>query len=182
MTRPARLGLALLPLFVILTLVVWIPGGTVAMRTWRGGGTPTRLGSGPALRVPWLQTIERFPGGLVEVSGTVSAPSREGATIGLPYTATIRPSEQALLDMTREGGSRGARGSLREAVETSLREAAAGAGTRDLAAGTSRTALETGATNKLRERFVSPEAAVRLGAPEVPPEVRASFARERLYA
>jgi len=164
-----------------LATVVRVPAGTKALRAWRGGGTPSLLGQGLALRVPWWHTIERFPGGVVEAAGTVGASSREGATVGLPYVVRLRPTEQMLLALARDGGAGGARGALAAALESDLLEAAAGAGTHDLASGAAHPALEARLRDRLQDRFHGADHEVRLGEPVVPPEVRASFARQAIF-
>jgi Flp pilus assembly protein TadD len=162
--------------------LVWIPAGTVALRTWRSGGTPALLGKGVALRIPWLQTIERFPGGAVTSAGTASTSSREGATIGLPYDVRLRPAtEQDLLGLARDGGTGGARAALGSMVESDLLEAATGVGTHDLASGAARQAIEARLRDRLRDRFAGADVEIHIGEPAVPAEVRASFARQAIY-
>jgi Flp pilus assembly protein TadD len=175
------LAAALLAVTAALALVVHVPAGTLALRSWRGGGTPALLDEGFALRVPWLHTIERFPGGVVTTAGTASVSSREGATIGLPYEVRLRPIAHDLLGLARDSAAGGARGALGSAIERDLLEAAAGIGTHDLAAGVARPALESRLRDQLRDRFAGAEVEIRLGEPSVPSEVRASFARQAIY-
>jgi len=161
-------------------VVVRVPSGVTVIRSWSGGGTPELLPPGISWRVPFLQQIERFEGGVISVQGTVEAASREGAGVGLPFTVTARPPSQELLRLSRSGGSGGARGGLADLVVGRLKGQAAGLGTYDLASGASRPALES----RLREVLGSdlgPGLEIRIGDPVVSPEVRASFEREAIY-
>jgi len=167
-------------LLLLVGFVIWIPAGTAGVRSWRGGGTPALVGPGLVLRFPGLQRVERFPEGIVSATGTVAAPSREGTTIDLPYTVGVRPRPADLLTLSGETAG-DARGALTALVDSALREYSAATGTQELAIGAARDRLESRLSERLRERFPGAEIQVRLGTPDVPAAVRASFAREAVY-
>ncbi len=175
-------GVAIL-LLVLATApaVVHVPPGSVAVLTWRGGGTPALLGPGFALRVPLLQSIDVYPGGVLSAEGIASVASREGSSISIPYRVEIHPGEQRLLALHQEGKSGGAEGSLRAFVEEQILKAAASSGSYDLASGVSGPAIDTQVLKTLEERF-GPGPRLVLSAPRLPPEVRASFDRDAIYA
>src|SRR5262245_19342071 len=81
--------------------LVRVPAGELAVRSWRGGGTPSLLRPGLALRLPWLQRLERFPSGQLTAEGRVEVASREGASLHLPFSATAHLGEQELLALSR---------------------------------------------------------------------------------
>ncbi|HEV8201232.1 MAG TPA: alkaline phosphatase family protein [Candidatus Polarisedimenticolia bacterium] len=163
------------------TTIVRIPDGAWAVRTWKGGGTPDLLEPGWALRFPGLQRLERFPGGEVRAVGRSDAASREGTHVGLPFEVRMKPGSQGILELARAGRGDAA-GELARRAAGRLTELAAGAGTYDLASGQARAALEAGVRDFLRRDAPEVQVEVALGEPELAPEVRASFARESLYA
>lgn len=167
-------------LLLLVGFVIWIPAGTAGVRSWRGGGTPALVGPGLVLRFPVLQRVERFPEGIVSATGTVAAPSREGTTIDLPYTVGVRPRPADLLTLSGETAG-DARGALAALVDSALREYSAATGTQELAIGAARDRLESRLSERLRERFPGADIKIRLGTPDVPATVRASFAREAVY-
>ena len=183
MTRPFRILAVLVPAALLAAaLVVRVPAGSVGIRSWRGGGTPALLDSGFALRLPFVQTIERIPGDGLEARGSAEAPSREGTTVGLPYVVRLRAPTQELLRLSQEGGPAGARGALVALVEERLKDAASTTGTYDLASGGAAVTLEARLRDGLRQRFPSGTVEVSLSTPLVPQEVRASFAREAIFS
>jgi len=179
--RPLLLVGAIGAAAILALLVVRVPAGVTVIRSWRGGGTPALLRPGIAWRIPFLQRIERFPGGVVTVQGSVDAASREGTDVELPFTATARPAPQELLHLSQAGGGEGARGALAAILSERLKQQASGTGTYDLASGAARPVLET----RLRETLgdgLGPGLEIRIGEPRVSPEVRASFERESIYS
>jgi Flp pilus assembly protein TadD len=182
-TRSVRILAALIPAALLAAaFVVRVPAGWVVIRSWRGGGTPALLGGGFAFRIPFVQNIERIPGEGLDARGVAEVPSREGATVGLPYTVRLRVPTQDLLRLSQEGGPAGAREALAGFVEDRLKEAASSTGTYDLASGTAGVALEARLRDALRQRFPSGAVEASLSTPLVPQEVRASFAREAIFA
>jgi Flp pilus assembly protein TadD len=182
-TRPVRLIAVLVPAALLAAaFVVRVPAGSVAIRSWRGGGTPSLLENGFALRVPLIQTIERIPGEGLEARGTAEVPSREGTTVGLPYLVRLRVSTQDLLRLSQEGGPAGARGALAGFVEDRLKDAATGTSTYDLATGTGGVTLEGRLRDALRQRFPTGAVEASLSTPVVPQAVLASFTREAIFA
>jgi tetratricopeptide (TPR) repeat protein len=168
--------------FLIAALtIVRIPDGAWAVRTWKGGGTPDLLGAGWALRLPGLQRLERFPGGEIRAAGRSDAASREGTHVGLPFEVRMKPGSQGILELARAGRGDAA-GELARRAAGRLTELAAGAGTYDLASGQARPALESGVRDFLRRDAPEAQVEVVLGEPDLAPEVRASFARESLFA
>ncbi|MFQ5877162.1 MAG: alkaline phosphatase family protein [Acidobacteriota bacterium] len=159
--------------------VVRVPSGSRAILSWRGGGTPRLLGPGFALRIPLLQRIERYERGEVSVRGEAAAGSREGNRVTLPYEASVRPGDEGLLALHREGGTGGARAGLRRLLERRLEVSAAGFGTFELASGDALAAFEAELRSWLRERF-GPDSRLALRPAGLPPEVRASFGREAI--
>src|SRR5206468_7377031 len=142
-TRPVRIFAVLIPAALLAAaFVVRVPAGWVAIRSWRGGGTPALLEVGFAFRIPFLQSIERIQAAGLEARGMAEVPSREGTTVGLPYTARLRVPTQDLLRLSQEGGPAGARGALAGFVEDRLKEAAASTGTYELASGAAGAGLE----------------------------------------
>ncbi len=183
MTRPVRILAVLVPAALLAAaFVVRVPAGSVAIRSWRGGGTPALLESGFALRLPFVQTVERIPGDGLEAHGTAEVPSREGTTVGLPYVVRVRAPTQELLRLSQEGGPAGARGALVALVEDRLKEAASATGTYDLASGGAGVNLEARLRDALRQRFPTGAVEASLSTPMVPQEVRASFAREAILS
>jgi len=160
--------------------VVHVPQGSVAVLSWRGGGTPTLLGAGFYLRLPFLQTIQRYPGGLVVVEGEAAASSREGSGLTIPFRARAHPSDQQLLALHQAGRAGGADRVLRAMVEDQIRKAAAFVGTFDLASGAAKDAIQREAASALEGRF-GPGLSLELSPARLPPEVRASFQREAIY-
>jgi len=163
-----------------LLFTVYLPAGATGIRSWRGGGTATRVDPGLVFRIPGLQRVERFPGGVISVAGKVAAPSREGATIDLPYSVGVRPRPSDLLALAGEAAG-DVTGALTTISESALREMAAVVGTQELASGAARDTLESRLVERLRDRFPEAEVTVRLGSPDVSAAVRASFAREAVY-
>jgi hypothetical protein len=127
-----------------------------------------------------MQQVQRFPGGIVAIAGTVTSASREGATIDLPYVISVRPRTSDLLSLAGEAAG-DARRALTVMAESGLRESAALTGTQELASGAARDTLESRLVDRLHDRFPGGEVQVRLGTPDVPAAVRASFAREAVY-
>jgi Flp pilus assembly protein TadD len=162
--------------------VVRVPAGAVAVRSWRGGGTPTLLQPGLALRLPVLQSLDVISGGALDAKGTAEAPSREGTTVGLPYAVVLHLPPQDLLRLSRDGGTAGARGALAGLVEARLKELAAGASTYDLASGAAREILEGRLRETIQQQFAGAAPEVSLGQPTLSAEVRASFEREAIFA
>jgi tetratricopeptide (TPR) repeat protein len=165
---------------VAATVLIRIPNGAMAARTWRGGGTPDLLGPGWALRLPLLMHLERFPDGEVRASGKSDAASREGTRVGLPFEIRMKPGSQELLELARAGGG-DASGELSRRAAARLAELAAGAGTYDLASGQARPALESGLREFLRRDVPEAWVEIKMGEPDLAPEVRASFAREAVF-
>jgi len=172
---------ALASVLLILACFVLVPGGGVAVRSWRQGGTPEILDPGIAFRLPFFERVDVFAGGIVSAEGQTAAASREGSTVALPFTARARPSPQALLEMVKSGGAGGAAASLAAAVDEQLRQAAALIGTYDLASGTSAESIAAATRSALGDRYGA-GVEIRLGPPIVPPELQASFAREAIFA
>ncbi|HZN03730.1 MAG TPA: alkaline phosphatase family protein, partial [Candidatus Polarisedimenticolia bacterium] len=158
-----------------------VPPGSMAARSWRGGGSPELLGPGWAVRLPWLQTLELFPEGEIRTSGRCDASSREGTRVGLPFEVRLKPGSQGLLELAREAPGEAA-GALGRRASERLADLAAGWGTYDLASGQAREPLEAGLREHLRAGRPDASVEVRLGEPELAPEVRASFARETLFS
>jgi predicted AlkP superfamily phosphohydrolase/phosphomutase/tetratricopeptide (TPR) repeat protein len=157
--------------------VIHVPRGSVAILSWRGGGTPALLPPGLAWRIPILQQIFMYTGGAVVAEGSLAAASREGTAVTLSFFVQATPTPQGLLALHQEGGSGGAPAALRRLAEQQLVKSAAATGTYDLASGTSLREIETLVGRTLKERLECPVALV-LSHPVVPPEVRASFRRE----
>jgi predicted AlkP superfamily phosphohydrolase/phosphomutase/tetratricopeptide (TPR) repeat protein len=166
----------------LLLFFVRIPPGASAVRTWRGGGTPSLLAPGWAFRIPWAQTLDRFDGGAMNVAGKAEASSKEGAAVTLPFDVTFHPTSQALLRLAQEGRPGGARGALAERAAGRLKEWAAAAGTYDLASGRVGDVLADRLRDSLQKDDPGSSAEVRLGTPILAPEVQASFARDALFA
>ena len=174
-------GAAAILVVAISSCLVHVPAGDRAVLAWRGGGTPTLLRPGFALRVPLLQRLYRYPEGEVRVDGVSAVSSREGSALRLPYSLRLKPGEQDLLDLQRQGGSAGASGALNALIEEKLRRGAATRGTYDLASGEALKSLEGIVQQILQERF-GYRVVLALALPELPPDVRASFEKEAIYA
>ena len=171
-------GAALLGLLA--TSVVHVPAGSVAILSWRGGGTPALLPPGFSFRLPFLQRVERFRGGVVAAEGQAEAASREGSGVAIPFRVEIRPRDQDLLALHQEGKGGGARAALAAIVAAQIKRVAASAGTYDLASGVFQETLVRQVQKGLDERFTA-GSRLTLSAPKVPPEVRASFERVAIY-
>ena len=177
----AALGLGGAALLVLLaTSVVHVPTGSVAVLSWRGGGTPALLPPGFSFRLPLLERVERFPGGVVAAEGQAETVSREGSSVTIPFRVEVRPGDQELLALHQEGKGGGARAALAASVAAQIKRVAAAAGTYDLASGAFQETLERQVHKSLDERF-SAGSRLILSAPRVPPEVRASFERAATY-
>ena len=125
--------------------------------------------------------MERFPDGEVRASGRCDAASREGTRVGLPFDVRLKPGAQGLLQLARETPGAAAAGLARQ-VSDRLAELATGIGTYDLASGQAREPLEAALREQLQAGRPETTVEVRIGEPELAPEVRASFARESLFA
>src|SRR5262245_10446353 len=104
--RATALGVGLLVLFGAFgaAVVVRVAPGDLALVDWRGGGTPDLRSPGYSLRIPWLQRVEIYPQGAVLVAATLTVPSREGASVDVPYTLKAWPDRQTLLKLHVDGG------------------------------------------------------------------------------
>jgi predicted AlkP superfamily phosphohydrolase/phosphomutase/tetratricopeptide (TPR) repeat protein len=160
--------------------LVRVPPDGVGIVAWRGGGTPSLLAPGLSVRIPFLQNVDVYAGGSVEVAGTLAVASREGSTVSLPYAAAVRPGPQTLLALHQEGGSGGARAGLATLVEDQLRRAAAAQGTYDLASGAALRDTGAAARRELEKKFTA-GLSLTLSQPIVPAELRATFDREAIY-
>jgi len=179
-TLPAAGAALILAALLIMACLVHVPAGDLAVLAWRGGGTPTLLRPGFALRVPFLQRLYRYPQGEIRVEGVAEVSSREGSALRLPYSLRLKTPEQDLLDLQRQGGAAGAPGAVRLLVEEKLRRGATARGTYDLASGEALKPLEGIIQQILQERFGN-RLILSLGQPELPPEVRASFEKAAIY-
>jgi tetratricopeptide (TPR) repeat protein len=166
--------------FLIASGIVHVPEGSVAVRSWRGGGTPTFLAPGLSYRIPVLQRVDRYDGSVITVEGQVAVSSREGSEITLPYRVSVRPVEREILTLSREGGAGGAAAALRTLMEERIRTVAALAGTYDLASGVAGTAMVGAMRERLQERFGAVQLEIQPAI--LSPEVRASFEREAIFS
>src|SRR5215813_11286108 len=94
--RATALGVGLLALLGVFgaAFVVRVAPGDLALVDWRGGGTPDLRSPGYSLRIPWLQRVETYPQGAVQVAAALTVPSREGASVEVPYVLKARPDRQ----------------------------------------------------------------------------------------
>jgi predicted AlkP superfamily phosphohydrolase/phosphomutase/Tfp pilus assembly protein PilF len=162
------------------TCLVHVPRESLAVLSWRGGGTPALLSPGFALRIPLLQRVYHYPGGALKAEGSLTASSREGTEVTLPFVVSVTPDPQTLLALHQEGRGGGAQAALLTIVQSQLGRAAAGFGTYDLASGAASERMSAGLRLTLQERF-GQGVVVTLSPPAVPAEVRALFAKEALY-
>src|SRR3989442_6569064 len=160
--------------------VLRVRQGDLAVVSWRGGGTPDLRLPGVSLRVPLLQRVQVYPRGSVIVRATLSAASREGSALDLPYTVKAQPDPQTLLQLHRDGGDGGATAAVRVIVEEQLRKAAAATCTYDLASGAAIAAIASSAERALDERL-GPGLELSLERPILPAGVRASVERAAIY-
>lgn len=171
-------GLAVLAGVVL--SVVRVPDAAVGVRSWRGGGTPSLLQPGLALRIPWLQRVDRYPGGVLVLEGMINLASREGVALDLPYRLRARLGPQRLLDLSREGGNGGAGAASRVALETQIRRSAAATSLYDLASGAALGTLSPQVARSL-EDLLGRDVVLQLGPAGLSPEVRASFEKAAIY-
>ena len=155
-----------------------VPQGSVALLSWRGGGTPTLLRPGWWFRVPLLQRAERLADRGLVIEQTAEVASRAGEPVGLPYRLVLTLSEKELLALHREH-PRGVAAALRAWVDDRLLQAAGAISTYDLASGQALTRLEGWLRGGLEERFAG-RCNISFGAPVVPPGVRQLFNPEMI--
>src|SRR3972149_2747112 len=97
MKRAARSAIAIaVVLAAAAGSLLHVRRGDVAVVSWRGGGTPDLRAPGWSVRLPFFPRAQIFQGGTVTAQATLSAASREGSSIGLPYSVRARPDPQAL--------------------------------------------------------------------------------------
>src|SRR3989442_426162 len=156
--------------------VLRVRQGDLAVVSWRGGGTPDLRLPGLSLRVPLLQRVQVYPRGSVIVRATLTAASREGSALDLPYTVKAQPDPQTLLRLHREGGDGGATAAVGALVEEQLTKAAAATGTFDLASGSAAAAIAA-STEPALDQKLGPGLVLSLGRPILPAEGRASLER-----
>jgi hypothetical protein len=169
-----------LAMIAVASSLIRVPQGSVALLSWRGGGTPALLRPGWSFRVPFLQRVERLSAGGLVVDKTAEVASRAGQPIGLPYRLVVPLSEKELLTLHREHDD-GVTAALREWIESRLRQAAGSISTHDLASGYALPRLRSWIRSGLEERFGG-RGRVTLGAPQVPDSVRQLFAPEAVHA
>ncbi len=174
------LGVSALVVAVAAAFVVRVRPGDLALVSWRGGGTPDLRVPGYSLRLPILQRVQVYPQGAVAVTATLTAASREGSALDIPYTLKAWPDRQTLLSLHLEGGEGGATVAVRALFEEQLRKAAASTGTYELASGAAGGSIVAFAKRALQEK-VGSRLEITLGKPVLPPEVRASFERAAIY-
>jgi predicted AlkP superfamily phosphohydrolase/phosphomutase/Tfp pilus assembly protein PilF len=116
----------------------------------------------------------------VAAAGSLTAASREGSPVTLPFQVEATPTPQGLLALHQEGGSEGASAALRELTEEHLSKAAAATGTYDLASGVALEVIESVVDRALGERLECP-VTLQLSNPIVSSAVRASFGREAVF-
>ncbi len=174
------LGVLALVVAVAAAFVVRVRPGDLALVSWRGGGTPDLRVPGYSLRLPILQRVQVYPQGAVAVTATLTAASREGSALDIPYTLKAWPDRQTLLSLHLEGGEGGATVAVRALFEEQLRKAAASTGTYELASGAAGGSIVAFAKRALQEK-VGSRLEITLGKPVLPPEVRASFERAAIY-
>jgi len=174
------LGVSALVVAATAAFVVRVRPGDLALVSWRGGGTPDLRMPGYSLRLPILQRVQIFPQGAVAVTATLTAASREGSALDIPYTLKVWPDRQTLLSLQVDGGEGGVTAAVRALVEEQLKKAAASTGIYELASGTASGAIVAFTKRALQEK-VGPSLQISLGKPVLPPEVRASFERATIY-
>jgi tetratricopeptide (TPR) repeat protein len=174
------LGVSALVAAAAAAFVVHVRPGDLALVSWRGGGTPDLRLPGYSLRLPILQRLQDYPQGAVAVTATLTAASREGSTLDIPYTLKAWPDRQMLLSLHRDGGEGGATTAVRALFEEQLKKAAASTGTYELASGAADGSIVAFARRGLQEK-VGSRLEISLGKPVLPPEVRASFERAAIY-
>lgn len=162
------------------SILVHVPSGTVAVLSWRGGGTPRLIQPGVAVRIPVVQRVDRYPHGVLALAGRIEVASREGSALTLPYRLQARPEPQHLLDLYQEGGGAGALGAVRADLESRLRKAAAATALYDLASGSAGVTLAPLIARAMEGRL-GPGAILLLEPAELPPDIRASLAKEAVY-
>lgn len=155
-------------------IVVHVPAGSIAVLSWRGGGTPALLGPGFSLRLPLLQRLDRFPGGVVVVEGEAPATSREGSSVTIPFRFEARPGEQQLLAFYQQENGGGAREALEGIVAGQIKRFAASSGIYDLASGALLQTLRNSVQKALEDRFPG-GSRLTLSGPRIPPDVKALF-------
>ncbi|HET6278918.1 MAG TPA: alkaline phosphatase family protein [Candidatus Polarisedimenticolia bacterium] len=153
--------------------LVRVPQGSVALLSWRGGGTPTLLRPGWSLRVPFLQRVERLADRGLVIEQTADVTSRAGEPIGLPYRLVVTLTEKELLALHREH-PQGVVAALRAWVDGRLLQAAGAISTYDLASGQALARLEGWLRGGLEDRFAG-RCRATLAAPVVPQRVRQLF-------
>ncbi|MEK7282966.1 MAG: alkaline phosphatase family protein [Acidobacteriota bacterium] len=182
MKRAARHAIAIaVVLAAAAGSILHVRPGDLAVVSWRGGGTPDLRAPGWSFRLPLFQRAQIYPGGAVTARATLSAASREGSSIDLPYSVQARPDPQTLLSLHRDGGTGGATAALRALVEQPLKRAAAATGTYDLASGATLDSLAAVVRRVLEERL-GPQIEIALGSPVTPSGVRASFDLQAIYS
>ena len=98
------LGVSALVVAATASFVVRVRPGDLALVSWRGGGTPDLRVPGYSLRLPIVQREQVFPQGAVAVTATLTAASREGSALDIPYTLKVWPDRQTLLSLQVDGG------------------------------------------------------------------------------
>jgi predicted AlkP superfamily phosphohydrolase/phosphomutase/tetratricopeptide (TPR) repeat protein len=160
--------------------VIRVPAGSVGLLAWRGGGTPTLLAPGFSLRVPLLQRFYLYPGGAIEAQASVTAASRDGSEVSLPFKVVTHPNAQDLLTLHQEGGGGGARQALKALAEEQIRKTAAGLSTFDLASGRAAGEIQAGVRTALEKRLGT-AVTVDLATPALSPQLRAAFDPKGIY-
>ena len=102
------LGVSALVVAAAAAFVVRVRPGDLALVSWRGGGTPDLRAPGFSLRLPFLQRVQVYPQGGIAVTATLTAASREGSVLDIPYTLKAWPDRQTLLSLHVDGGEGGA--------------------------------------------------------------------------
>ena len=174
------LGVSALVVAAAAAFVVRVPPGDLALVSWRGGGTPDLRAPGFSLRLPFFQRVQVYPQGAIAVTATLTAASREGSVLDIPYTLKAWPDRQTLLSLHVDGGEGGATAAVRALFEEQLKKAAAATGTYELASGGAGGSIVSFAKRALKDK-VGPRLEISLGKPVLPPEVRASFERATIY-
>src|SRR5437667_1937262 len=121
-------GVTALVVAAAASFVVRVRPGDLALVSWRGGGTPDLRVPGYSLRLPILQRVQVYPQGGVAVTATLTAASREGSVLDIPYTLKAWPDRQTLLSLQVDGGEGGVTAAARALGGEQLKKAAAATG------------------------------------------------------
>lgn len=160
---------------IVLATLTRVPHGSRGVLHGDFGVGPGRvLGPGWRLRIPLIQTINRYPSGVIRVEGSEEVTSSEGVILRVPYVLTARIDPARLLDFDERARGRSTEIFLKEAIRRTL---AAWASTESASrwGSSERNAPPPSVLGELGALGLT-EVALALGGPGAPPEAERAAA------